>query len=211
VITEKMLDELRDSVRERMDEPRYRHTLGVEREMRRLAELYLPNSVQIAAAAGLLHDVTKTFSEDEQLAYCAKNGIAVSGEERAAYRVLHAKTGAHFVKSHYPQFADDVILRAIERHTVADKDMDMMDILLYVADFIEEGRRYPDCIELRRAFYDGIASHEDDKVAFLYEIFVKALDLSLSELLREGRFIFLKTVEARNAALQTRIDLRGKN
>ena len=201
MITETMLDALREELRMKMNPFRYKHTLGVEKEMRAMAALYMPTDVACAAAAGLLHDITKGFSEEEQFAYCENNGIPISDDERISYRILHAKTGAHYVKKHYPQFADQRILRAIARHTTATEDMSTFDIMLYLADFIEEGRAYADCVALRRMYYENIDLRAADKECFLREVFLKALDLSLKELLHENRAVSLETVRARNQML----------
>lgn len=201
MITEIMLDNLREELREKIDPFRFAHTLGVEKEMRAMAARYMPDKIAQAAAAGLLHDVTKAFSAEEQFSYCAANGLAISEDEAASYRVLHAKTGAHYVKTRYPAFADAEILHAIERHTVAAMDMTTFDIMLYLADFIEEGRTYEDCVALRRLYYDGIERGKEKDTCFLRRIFLKALDLSLQELLKDGRSISLETVRARNRVL----------
>ena len=55
-INEEMLDTLRQRVGTGMSEKRYRHTLGVEREIARLGEIYLPDRIQELRAAALLHD-----------------------------------------------------------------------------------------------------------------------------------------------------------
>ena len=198
------LSALREEIRAHMDERRYRHTIGVEREMRRLASFLAPNLLEDAAIAGIFHDITKCFSLGEQLSYCADHGLAVDEDERLAPALLHAKTGAHYAKAKYPCFVNDAVCDAIARHTTAHPPLSLLGAMLFVADFTEEGRDYPDCVALREFLYTESLLGEEGMKHFK-NVVLKALDLSLSELVEEGRPIALKTVEARNALLQGKL------
>ncbi|MBE6656214.1 MAG: HD domain-containing protein [Ruminococcaceae bacterium] len=197
---EKKITALREEMRLHMDARRYTHTLGVEKEMRRLAEALSPSLLHSAAVAGLLHDVTKCLSYEEQMAYCAENGITVDKDELLAPALLHAKTGAHYAKTHFKALVDDEIASAIASHTTAEPPLSLLGAMLFVADFTEEGRDYPDCIALRELLYQRSLTGEEGMRHFK-RVVLSALDLSLSELLNEGRPIALKTVKARNALL----------
>ena len=59
MITEKMLDALRESVMARMSPKRFRHTAEVEKRAERLGEIYAPEKKITLRAAALLHDITK--------------------------------------------------------------------------------------------------------------------------------------------------------
>ena len=187
MITEEMLLELRAEMAKRLPEERYRHTLGVEKEMRALAKIYLPDQAEEAAAAGLLHDVTKPFSYKEQLEYADENGVFLDEDERDVPPVIHAKTGAHYVKTHFPQFATEAVVHAISVHTLADTDMSIFDMMLFLADFTEENRTYEDCLALRRRLYTEMESRMADKEIFLYELVAQACDASVADLLEIGR------------------------
>lgn len=199
-MNEKVLTALREEMQAHMDTRRYRHTLGVEKEMRRLAALLSPALEYRAAVAGLLHDVTKCFSLDEQLAYCRENNIPIDEDERLAPALLHAKTGAHYAKAHFPEMVDDEIRDAISRHTTAHPPLSLLGAMLFVADFTEEGREYPDCVALRDFLYSR-ALGGDGGMTHFKAVLLRALDLSVAELLEDGRPIALRTVEARNALL----------
>ena len=198
---EHALSSLRLEVRKHMDERRYAHTLGVEKEMRRLASLLAPHLVCDAAVAGLLHDITKCLSAEEQLEYCKENGVAVDSDELLAPALLHAKTGAHYAKAHFSDCANAAVVDAISRHTTAYPPLTILGAMLFVADFTEEGRDYPDCVSLRELLYSQSLEGEDGMRHFK-SVVLKALDLSLSELIEDGRPIALKTVEARNALIR---------
>ncbi len=201
MISEEMLTSLRLEIAGYMDDFRYRHTLGVEKEMRKLASVFLPDKVTEAAAAGLLHDITKSLTWEEQLAYVSENGIALDDDEKNAPPVIHAKTGAHYVKTHFTAFATEEILHAIAVHTLGDKTMSVFDMLLFLADFTEENRTYEDCVALRKKLYQLLPSRMQDKETFLFEMIADACDVSLMELIANHRPIARRTVEARNWAL----------
>ena len=57
-ITEEMLSDLRATLEARISPKRFCHTLGVEREIERLGQIYLPDKLLSLRAAALLHDVT---------------------------------------------------------------------------------------------------------------------------------------------------------
>ena len=199
-MTEAQISALREEMRAHMDEKRYAHTLGVEKEMRHLAQTLAPALVPYAAVAGLLHDVTKCLKRDEQLAYCQENGLSVDDDERLAPALLHAKTGAHYARTHYPELVTKEIVDAVDRHTTAHPPLSLLAAMLFVADFTEEGRDYPDCVALRNFLYEKELSGATG-LAHFKAVVLKALDLSLYELLRDGRPIAWRTVEARNAML----------
>ena len=196
-MNEVTLDALRDAVRSHMDERRYRHTLGVEKEMRYLAEALAPELLFEASAAALLHDITKSLSWDAQKEYCRKNGLPMDADEMLAPALLHAKTGAHYAQREYPAFATSMVVDAISRHTTACPPLSLVAAMLFVADFTEEGRDYPDCIDLRNQLHSKPLTIEHFK-----QVLLRAMDLSLEELIRERRPIALQTVEARNSFLK---------
>lgn len=209
MIREETVDLIRSDMQGRLGEKRFRHTLGVEKEMRALARIYMPSEEPLAAVAGLLHDITKELSLEGQLALVRKYEIAVSKEEMASAALLHAKTGAYFAQESYPSVVSESVFSAILKHTTAEEEMSLLDKLLYLADFIEEGRSYPSCVSVRRAFYEGI-DRADDKLDFLNEMMIKAYDASLAALSREGLYISPATLLAKESAQKERIAARGK-
>jgi len=92
-----------------------------------------------AELAGLLHDCAKCYNDEKILKYCDKNNIPVSDGERKAPAVLHAKFGAWVARRHYG-INDQQVLNAIACHTTGKPDMQLLDKILYVADYIEARR-----------------------------------------------------------------------
>ena len=183
-VTEEMLDLLRRDLSVRIGEYRFRHTLGVEEAITSLGELYLPNDVLRLRVAALLHDLTKEWTADEQIDFCRKQNLALSPGECAAPKVLHAKTAAVVAERDYGEYVDPEIITAIREHTVAAPDMSLFSSLLYLADYIEPTRTYPDCIALRQAFFDGYT--EENKNTHLARIMARVLQASVDEVLARG-------------------------
>ncbi len=204
MIMEKQIEALRIAVQAAMSPRRFSHTLGVEKEMRVLTSYFLPNKEKEGAIAALLHDITKNWPEEKQLAFCQEQGIELSEEEKAFPALLHAKTAAVLLAQQYAHLATPEIISAVQKHTVADEYMTVFDALLYIADFTEEGREYPSCHAVRHFFYESKEDRRNDKMRFLRELLLCTYDASLTALIRLGQGIDLSTVSARNALLNNK-------
>ena len=194
-MTEERFLKLRCLLSERIGSRRFSHTLGVEKAIIDLGERYLPGDIPRLRIAALLHDLTKEWSGEEQVRFCMKNGIPLSEEERATPRILHARTGAYLSTREFPHLVDPTVASAIERHTTGDREMTVFDELLYLADYIEPTRTYPECISLREAFYNGF-SDAKDKELHLHKIVLTALISTVKEIEERGGTVFSKTREA---------------
>ena len=204
-INEEMLDTLRQRVGTGMSEKRYRHTLGVEREIARLGEIYLPDRIQELRAAALLHDITKERSVEEQLALCAQYSIPVTAADRISPKTFHAKTACPVIAEFYPEYATQDVLDAIRKHTTGARDMSLFAKLLYLADYIDDTRTFPDCVKLRALFwqgYAGIGTNKAKLLEHLDRILLTSYDMTVSCLIREEAAIAPETVDARNALLE---------
>ena len=184
ILTEEALAALRHEISARIGEYRFRHTLGVEEAIASLGALYLPHDVPRLRVAALLHDLTKEWTADEQIDFCRKQNLALLPAESAAPKVLHAKTGAVVAERDYGEYVDSEIIAAIREHTVAAPNMSVFSALLYLADYIEPTRTYPECVALRRAFYDEYSAK--NKMCHLARIMARALLASIDEVKARG-------------------------
>lgn len=201
MITEEMLALLRKDVGGRMSEKRYRHTLGVEREAAALCEVYLPEKKNEMRAAALLHDMTKEYSLEKQLKICEEFGIMVGVSDRMAPKTFHAKTAAALIAALYPDYDLPEIVSAVRYHTTGRADMSMCECILYLADYIEDTRTFPDCVKLREFFYSGLAGCADEKerIAILYDTMILSFDMTIKGLIEDGVPICRDTTDARNS------------
>ena len=202
-ITEDKISALRENMKTRMGEKRYHHTLGVEREIVKLGELYLPQDILRLRAAALLHDLTKELTYAEQIAFCERHHIRLTAWEKSSPKTLHAKTAPTAVMLDYPAFADKIILRAIREHTTGARKMNVFSKLLYLADYIEETRTFPDCMRLRALFWRPMRDLPKNKWRkHLDRTLIVSFDMTISALLDEGDIIAPETIEARNTLVE---------
>lgn len=198
--TEKMLEKLRTDVKKEMGEKRYNHTLEVEKMAIRLGEIYAPDKIPTLCAAALLHDVTKERSAEEHIAICEKAGLVVSEAERKSPKMFHSKTAALVISEKYPEFAVPELVEAVRYHTTGKADMNIIEKIIYLADYIDMSRSFEDCVALREYFFDFDFENasEEDKIAHLRETLIRSYDYTICGLLEDGKYINDTTFEGRN-------------
>lgn len=197
-ITEEMLSALRTAVSERIGDYRMVHTLGVEREIGRMAALYCPERENMLRAAALLHDVTKELTDAEQMTIFESFGVRLRPDEAASPKVWHGMTAALIIPVQYPDFADAELISAVRWHTTGHAGMSLCDGLVYLADLTEEGRSFPDCMALREAFWGA----EPQKMPLsarrrhLRDVILLSLEKTLSRLKGEKATVCSDTLAA---------------
>lgn len=173
---------LREKTLEHLDEHRVAHVAGCESEAVRLAMRW-GEDPELAAEAGILHDITKSLSFDEQLQLCEKYGIINDNSELEAPKLLHAKTGAALARDLFG--VSDTVYAAIRWHTTGKPDMSLFEKILYLADYIEPTRDFEGIDELRElAFTD------------LDGAMVLGLGMTIDEIRRSGHEPYIDTLNA---------------
>ena len=173
---------LRAKVMPYLTEKRIAHVLGCENEAVSLANRW-GEDPERAAVAGILHDITKKLSAEEQLKLCEKYGIINDAAEVANPKLLHAKTGAAFARELFG--IEDDIYGAIRWHTTGKPDMTLLEKIIYLADFVEPTRDFPGVEELRELCFEDI----DAAMA-------KGLEMSLEFIRSGGAEPYKDSVEA---------------
>lgn len=197
---------IKKTVKGYQKEKRYLHTVGVSEEAKALAKIYLPESEDKLYLAGLLHDITKDFSKEEHLKMCDEFGIGISAG--IAPKLLHAKTGAAFAQKLFGRdCVDDEVYGAIYYHTTGRENMTLFEMLIYLADYIEEGRAFEDCVVLRKFFYNNIANAKsyNDKLEVLRKTMIFSFNLTIKNLILEEKPIDSDTINARNYFLNCKL------
>ena len=95
--------------------------------------------IKKAMTAGLLHDCAKSMPHEKKIELCRKHHIEVTDIEQENPFLLHAKAGALIAKKKY-DISDEEILHAIAVHTTGEPAMGTLDMILFIADYIEPGR-----------------------------------------------------------------------
>lgn len=188
--TKKLLKQIDEDLKKEISEKRYKHSMGVMKKAEELAKIY-GEDVNKAKLIGLAHDIGKELSKEEKLQYAIENKLGVDEIEKVNIGLLHAKIGADICKKRYG-FTKDM-QDAIKYHTVANKNMNLLAKIIFVADKIEENRNYKKeekQVKLEEA--RRIAIEDIDK-AVLYEI-----DMSLEYTLRKNELIHPDSIFTRN-------------
>ena len=198
IITDTMLDTLRASVKGRLSDFRWSHTAGVEQMAGRLAQIFVPERANELRAAALLHDITKEKKTDEQIEICERYGYKLREDEVGSPAILHAITAALCIPDEYPTFATDEIISAVRWHTTGREGMTLAERIIYLADYIEDTRKYDECIALRNMFFDAKPEEMTPEAAeeHLDRVILCSLDMTVKDILAKGGSVCADTLEA---------------
>ena len=142
-------------LRKELDENRYHHTLGV---MFTAASMAMVWDVPLAQAqtAGLLHDCAKCIPNEKKISMCRKHHVPLTAFETAHPFLIHAKLGAYLAKKKYGIEVKEV-LNAITWHTTGKPDMTKLEMIIYIADYIEPQRdKAPRLDVIRRLAFEDL-------------------------------------------------------
>lgn len=145
---------IRKNMEKTLDRKRFEHTLGVAYTATSLAMCYQVD-LSKAQIAGLLHDCAKCISDEKKIAICTKHNIQINAIELNNPFLLHAKVGSYMAMKKYNVHDPDII-NAILNHTTGRPGMSDLEKIIYIADYIEPGRKQaPNLSEVRKlAFKD---------------------------------------------------------
>ena len=184
-------------LKEMLSEKRYAHSLAVADTAAKLA-IVNDFDAEKAYLAGLMHDYAKDIPEDKLLAIAQEHDLITDEVELLAPYLLHGPVGAYLLKERNI-ITDEEILQAIALHTTGSKDMTLLDRIIYMADYIEPGRKYGNVDNIRTITYKnlefGLASCFDNTIMYL---------------ISNGSYIHPNSIMARNAVI-SRINAHNSN
>ncbi len=132
---------------------RVAHVLGCRETAVELARLYGADETD-AARAALLHDITKALDGQLQLTMCRSYGTMLDKFSQKNPKTLHALTGSLVAERIFGE--NEAVVDAIRCHTTGKADMNLLEKILYVADYVEPNRDFPGVEELRHLAYTDI-------------------------------------------------------
>ncbi|MDI3281288.1 MAG: bis(5'-nucleosyl)-tetraphosphatase (symmetrical) YqeK [Bacillota bacterium] len=185
-------EEVWSALRRRMLPRRFQHARRVAEAAGELALRFGANKEK-AELAGALHDLARDEPPALLLQKAEAFGIVIDEISRLEPVLLHGPVGAEEARRELG-VADEEVLRAIRLHTTGGPEMTRLDEVVFLADYIEPGRRFPGAVELRRLVAAGALE------AALWE----AARLTLQYVLGEGRPLHPATAEVYNAYLLRR-------
>ena len=131
---------------------RVAHVLGCRDTAVAMAKHWGVDEVD-AARAGLLHDITKALDGPRQLTLVGEYGIMLSAFQQKNPKTLHALTGSLVAERLFGE--NEVVVAAIKHHTTGKADMNLLEKIIYIADYMEPNRDFPGVEKLRElAFTD---------------------------------------------------------
>ena len=146
------MDRLEQVVIGLLNPNRVRHVLGCRDTAVELAKRWGADT-EDAARAGMLHDVTKALDGPLQLTLCRAYGTLLDDFSKKYPKTLHALTGSLVAERIFGE--NKAVVSAIRHHTTGKADMNTLEAIIYVADYMEPNRDFPGVEELRKlAFSD---------------------------------------------------------
>lgn len=172
-----------------LDKPRLTHSAGVRSTAVQMARRYGVDTEK-AALAGLLHDLAKPLTEGDLLKLAGDFDILIDTVDREYPPLLHAPVGAELARRKFG-IEDPEVLGAIRWHTTGRQGMSLLEAIIYLADYIEPGRKFTGVQTMRRLEAKSL------RAAILY-----SMDSTIRYLLRSGRSVHPNTLLARNDILR---------
>jgi len=203
MILSSRIREISNEVSRRMGDKRFHHTLGVAEAALRLAEYCLPEKREELYLAGLLHDVSKELNTGEQLDLIRNSKEVYTDSDIICEAAHHSLTAPTVILRDFSDVASDDILSAVRNHTLGSPDMSIFDEIIFISDYIEDGRTYTDCIRVRKSLYSALeaASNREECIQHLHRATREILDYTIIYIISKGAFLHERTVQTRNAFL----------
>ncbi|PKM90776.1 MAG: phosphohydrolase [Firmicutes bacterium HGW-Firmicutes-12] len=183
-----------DIIKERLSPTRLGHSLRVADTALEIAEGKGLDLDKVYLTA-LLHDYAKELPHEQLLMLAKENNLLTCVAEERQPDLLHGPVGA-WLCSNELNIQDEEILQAIRFHTTGRVSMSPFEIVIYLADLLEPGRKYKGVAELRSI------CEEDLLQGLLY-----AFDSTILYVLERKFLIHYLTVKARNWLL---VEMSGK-
>lgn len=151
-----------EHVQTRLKPSRFIHTLGVVDMAAKLCEAHGGQLEEVMTAAAL-HDYAKNHHGADLILLAQEFDLDLDPILMSSSELLHGMVGAELVKREL-NILNEAILNAIRFHTFGRVGMGLTEKLVYLADAIEDSRKYPGVEKLRklavkdldRAIFDSV-------------------------------------------------------
>ncbi len=183
IMNKELINKLDDFIKVRLNEKRYRHTMGVVETAGALAERYGadPEKTYIAA---LFHDACKNLDIDEMNSLVEKYEIGYVYFDKP--QLAHSKLAAAILEDRF-EVKDRVILDAVAYHTTGRENMGLVEKIIFIADAVEPNRSYPEAKMLHRLAFQDL-----DRAG------LEIADRSIQRVTASGMYLDEDTVKARD-------------
>jgi predicted HD superfamily hydrolase involved in NAD metabolism len=177
------IQDIKEKLSQFLSKDRLAHSFRVANLSIALAKRYNEN-LYYAEVAGLLHDCAK----DLEISQYGQYGISTKKIKNFDFilkntpEIMHSFASKEFAKIEFG-ISNKYILQAIESHTVGNKNMSLLDKIVFVADMIEPARKTRGIGKIRVMAFKDI----DTAVAMSFELVIKFL-------VSKHKTIFLDTI-----------------
>ena len=175
-------------VKQEINGPRFEHTLRVLKTAEQLAARFHFKNVEQVQLAAIFHDFAK-LKRIEIL----KDMIIAGNEDKRLLdyhpELWHGPACAYYLEKHQ-LIVDEDILAAIRYHTTGRACMTQLEKIIYLADYIEPARNFPQAEQVRWIANENL----DDAVK-------QALSNSIVFLVQKEAMIYPDTIEAYNSLI----------
>ena len=149
------VQQIEEKLKTALKPSRYRHTIGVAYTASCMAMVFGVD-VHKAYRAGLLHDCAKCLTNEKRIFLCKKHNIQMNEAELKNPQLLHAKVGSFLAMEEF-DIHDQDIINAILNHTTGRPDMSLLEKIIYIADYMEPGRKQaPNLSAIRKAAFEDL-------------------------------------------------------
>ncbi len=181
------IEKLKEELKKYLKSERYTHSLCVMKISEELAEIYNVDKNKVMKAA-LMHDMAKELPFDELKKYVIDENIYVSKMEMILGVTLHGKVAADMCMKKYK--FDKEMCEAISNHTTGRANMSMLEKIVFIADKIDETRKYEGVEELRDLAFKNID-----------EAIISNIDYTIIYNIKKGRPLLEESIKTRNYIL----------
>jgi predicted HD superfamily hydrolase involved in NAD metabolism len=182
-------EEALECVKKQLTEHRYTRTIGVMETSIELARMYGadPEKAELAA---IFHDYAKFRPLEEMKEIIVREKMPPILLEYSP-ELWHAPVGAYLVEKEVG-ITDQEVLSAIKFHTAGRADMTLLEKVVYVADYIEPGRKFPGVEEVRELAKESLDA-----------ALIQAVKNTVFFLMKKDQPVYPKTMETYNYLIQT--------
>lgn len=143
------ISELDNFVKNNVSKERYNHSIGVVNTMKKLFQIYGTDSsvarcgaFDVCSWCGLTHDIAREYSDSKILDFCKKEKIELESEyinhPVLAHGIVSSIISSKLCAINIPKTWKNAVIF----HTTGDASLDRVGMALFVADFIEPGRKF---------------------------------------------------------------------
>ncbi len=173
-------------------EKRFVHILGVVDTSEKLAEFY-GEDIQKARLAAYLHDLAKSMESKDLISLIEANGYELSQEDKDMPELLHGLAGG-ILGEKIMEIKDEEVFNAARYHTTGRVGMNLLEKIVFLADYIEPNRSFPGVEEIRELAYKDID-----------EALLRAFDNTIVHVIKKGRPLHSRTIRSRNYLLKNKL------